>query len=62
VALFAGSIFLSFFGAEYGFSTTEAFTSIGKAYGTGVLLDSMSYGIMISLGGFVILAAKGSEI
>ena len=62
IALFCAALFLSFFGAEYGFSTTDTFTSIGHSYGTGVLLNSLSYGISISLGGFIILAAKGSEI
>ena len=62
IALFVVTVFLSFFGAEYGFSTTDMFSSIGSSYGIGVLLDSLSYGITISLGGFIILAAKGSEI
>lgn len=62
VALFCGAMFLSFFGADYGFSTVDTFSSIGKEYGLGVLLDSMSYGIAVSLAGFIILAAKGSEI
>lgn len=62
VALFCAAFFLSFFGGDYSFSTTDTFTSIGHSYGTGVFLDSLSYGISISLGGFIILAAKGSEI
>jgi hypothetical protein len=53
---------LSFVGAQYGFDPEGMFTSIGKSYGIGVLLDTLSYGIGISLAGFIILAAKGSEI
>ena len=62
VAAFALTIFLSFVGAQYGFDPEGMFTSIGKSYGIGVLLDTLSYGIGISLAGFIILAAKGSEI
>ena len=62
VAAFALTIFLSFVGAQYGFDPEGMFTSIGKSYSIGVLLDTVSFGIGISLAGFIILAAKGSEI
>lgn len=62
VAAFVLTIFLSFVGADYGFTTTDMFTSIGDSYHTGVLLDTLSFGVVISLAGFIVLAAKGSEI
>ena len=56
------AMFLAFFGAEYGFDTADMFTSIGSSYGIAVLLDSLSWGGLVSLGAFILLAAKGIEI
>ena len=56
------SIFLAFFGADYGFNSEEMYTSLGSSYGIGVLLDTLSWGSLVSLGCFILLAAKGIEI
>ena len=62
LCLFVLALFLSFFGADYGFDAATAFTSLGDSYSIGVFLDSMSWGILVSLAAFVLVAAKGSEI
>lgn len=62
VALLVLAMFLSFVGADYGFDGPALFTSIGDSYGTGAFLGSMSYGVIVTICSFVLLAAKGSEI
>lgn len=58
-----GVIFiLSFIGAEYGFDSQAIFTSLGDSYGPGVFMGSLSYGMIVSLGAFVLAALKGVEI
>lgn len=51
----------SFFGADYGFNAGE-YASLGSSYGPGVFLGSLSWGLLISLAGFIVLATKGIEI
>lgn len=60
--LFVFALVVSFLGADYGFVPANYFTSLGNSYGPGVFIGSMSYGLLVSLGGFLILAAKGIEI
>lgn len=61
--VFVFALFISFFGATYGFDTGSAeLSSIGDSYGVGVFLGTLSYGIFISLAAFVLVAAKGVEI
>lgn len=55
-------ILLSFPGAEYGFDTTQAFTSVGSAYGPGILLGTLSWGILVTVAASVLVAVKGIEI
>ncbi|RKX29350.1 MAG: hypothetical protein DRP47_01985 [Candidatus Zixiibacteriota bacterium] len=62
LCLFVLVFFLSFFGANYGFDATASFSSLGDVYNVGVFLDSLSWGIIVSLGAFVLVAAKGVEI
>ncbi|KAA3631527.1 MAG: hypothetical protein DWP97_12835 [Calditrichaeota bacterium] len=62
VILFILSMLLSFIGAEYGFDSQAVFSSLGDAYGPGVFLDSLSFGVTVSLGAFILLALKGVEI
>ena len=62
VLLFLAALILSFIGANYGDGTAGAFTSLGESYGPGVLLDSLSWGIFTTMGGFILLAVKGVEI
>lgn len=60
--LFVFALLISFLGSDYGFVPANYFTSLGTSYGPGVFIGSMSYGLLVSLGGFLILAAKGIEI
>ena len=62
VILFFVAMVLSFLGAEYGFDSTVLYASIGEAYGPGVFLGSLSWGLFISLAAFILLAVKGIEI
>lgn len=62
VVLFVLVLLLSFFGADYGSGVVGSYTSIGEAYGPGVFLGSLSYGILVALGASIIMAAKGIEI
>jgi hypothetical protein len=60
--LFTGAMFLAFFGANYGFDAESMYTSLGKSYGVGVFLDSLSWGAFVSISASVLLAVKGVEI
>ncbi|MFQ5454112.1 MAG: hypothetical protein ACE5D6_07990, partial [Candidatus Zixiibacteriota bacterium] len=62
VMLFVIATMLSFFGADYGFNAPDFFTSIGNSYGPGVFLNTISWGIIISMGASMLVAAKGIEI
>ncbi len=62
VMLFGAVFILSFFGAEYGFDSQAVFTSLGDSYGPGVFLGSISYGVNVALGAFILTALKGVEI
>jgi hypothetical protein len=62
VILFFVTVALSFLGAEYGFDPTVLYASIGQSYGPGVFLGSLSWGLLISLAAFIMLAVKGIEI
>jgi len=60
--LFTGVLVFSFFGAEYSFDAASTFSSLGSSYGIGALLDTLSYGIIISLCASILVAVKGVEI
>ena len=62
VMLLAASFIFSFFGADYGFSAQSTFTSLGASYGPGVFLGTLSWGLLVSLAGFIIQAVKAIEI
>ncbi len=62
IVLFTGVVFLSFFGADYGFSTEETFKSFGDSYGPAVLLGSLSWGVFVAMAASVLVAVKGIEI
>jgi len=62
VVLFVVTVFLSFFGAEYGFNPVDFYTSLSDSYGPGVLLDTLSWGVIISMCSFILVAVKGAEI
>ena len=62
VILFFVALLFSFMGADYGSGVAAKFSSLGSTYGPGVFLGSLSYGIFVALGGFLLLATKGVEI
>ncbi|MEW6051416.1 MAG: hypothetical protein AB1644_10195 [Candidatus Zixiibacteriota bacterium] len=62
VILLALAFVVSFIGGDYGFSAKALYTSLGSSYGPGVFLGSLSWGMLVSLGGFLVLATKGIEI
>lgn len=62
VLIFAATMFLSMIGGSYGPTTVGTFSSLGDSYGIGVFLGMLSWGALISLVGFVIIAVKGVEI
>ncbi|PWB75864.1 hypothetical protein C3F09_01765 [candidate division GN15 bacterium] len=62
VILLAAAFVLSFFGSDYASGVSSMFTSFGTSYGPGVFLGSMSWGLLLTVGGFFVLAFKGIEI
>ncbi|MGD8921729.1 MAG: hypothetical protein PVH24_00645 [Candidatus Zixiibacteriota bacterium] len=63
VILFIVAVVLSFFGAGYGFANaSEMYTSLGNDFGIAALMNSLSWGVFISLAAFILLAVKGIEI
>jgi len=62
VALFGAVIFLSFMGADYASGVSGMFSSLGGSYGPAACIGSMSWGLLLTLGGFLVLASKGIEI
>ncbi|MBD3257545.1 hypothetical protein GF377_03855 [candidate division GN15 bacterium] len=53
---------MSFFGADYGFDTTDTFASIGDEYGVGALFNTLSWGAFASMAAAVVVAVKAIEI
>ncbi len=64
VLLLGVAFIISFVGADYGFDNESVahFSSFGDAYGPSVFMGSLSYGVAVSLGAFVLNALKGIEI
>ncbi len=62
VLIFVATLVISFVGAEYGFDPSVYYDSLGSSYGIGVLFENLSYGIFVSLCGFLLAAVKGVEI
>ncbi len=62
ILMFAAAFMFSFFGSDYGFNAATVFTSLGSSYGPGVFLGSLSWGLLVTLGGFLVLALKAVEI
>jgi hypothetical protein len=62
MVLFTGVMFLAFVGANYGFDSESLYTSLGRSYGVGVFMDSLSWGAFVSISASVLLAVKGIEI
>ena len=59
---FTVAMCLSFLGANYGFDSEATFTSLGSSYGVGAFMDTLSWGVFVSIAMSILLAAKGSEI
>ncbi|MEE8577766.1 MAG: hypothetical protein V3T31_10975 [candidate division Zixibacteria bacterium] len=53
---------LSFFGSGYSFEAAGMFDSFGKSYSIMALGSTLSWGFLVSLGMFVLIAVKGIEI
>lgn len=62
VLLFVATVVISFVGAEYGFDPTSYFTSLGDSYSIATLLGVLSWGMIVTLCGFILVAVKGIEI
>ncbi|HWR82126.1 MAG TPA: hypothetical protein VN285_02365 [Candidatus Deferrimicrobium sp.] len=62
VVLFAAVTFFSFLGADYGFDAASLYDSLGNGYSVAIFLNALSWGMLVSLGGFILLAVKGVEI
>ncbi len=62
VVLFVAAFVCSFVGSNYGFDASAFYSSLGASFGIGVFLDSLSWGIFVSLCAFLLAAAKGIEI
>lgn len=60
--LFTCVFIFSFFGAEYSFDAASTFSSLGSSYGVGTLIDTISYGIILTLCASILVAVKGMEI
>lgn len=62
VILFVILMVISSFGAEYGFDPMSYYTSLGDSYSIGTLFSVMSWGMVLTLCGFILKAVKGIEI
>ena len=62
VVLFVAAFVFSFIGADYSFDAAAFYGSLGASFGIGAFLNSLSWGIFVSLCAFVLVAAKGIEI
>ncbi len=62
LVIFTFGLILSFLGGSYSFNAAEVFTSIGNSYSPMAFLGTLSWGVYVSLGCFILCAAKGAEI
>jgi len=62
LVLIVFTIIISFVGAKYSFDPAMFYSSLSTGYGIGVLLNSLSWGIFVSLCAFILVAVKGIEI
>ncbi len=60
--VYVAGLALSFLGGEYSFNAAETFTSLGAGYSPLAYLGTLSWGVYVSLAGFILCAAKGVEI
>lgn len=52
----------AFFGGDYSRPVGEMYESLGDSYGIGAFFNLLSWGLIVSVASFVLIAAKGSEI
>lgn len=62
LVIFVLGLVLSFFGSDYSFDAPNVFTSIGSGFNAMAYLGTLSWGVFVSLGAFILCAAKGAEI
>jgi len=62
LVIFVAGLVLSFLGSSYSFNAAEVFTSIGDGYSPMVYLGTLSWGVFVSMGCFILCAAKSAEI
>jgi len=62
LVIFVAGLVFSFFGGEYSFNAAEKFSSLGAGYSPLTYLGTLSWGVYVSLAGFILCAAKGVEI
>lgn len=62
ILLLAAAFVLSFLGADYASVVSGKYSSLGTSYGPGAFIGSMSWGLLLTVGGFLVLAFKGIEI
>jgi len=62
VIIWLAMFLFAVFGASYGFQPTGMVNQVGDSYGLGAFIGLCSFGVYVSLGAFLLLAAKGKEI
>jgi hypothetical protein len=62
VLIWLAMLLLSIVGASYGFNPKGMLKQVGDSYGMGAFIGLSSFGIYMSLGGFLIASLKGKEI
>lgn len=62
ILVFVFTFIISFFGAEYGFTASNYFTSLGDSYNVATFFEAVTWGIPVSFACFWLLALKGVEI
>ena len=60
--VFTVALMASFVGANYGFDAVSLYSSLGQSYGPGAFIESLSWGVFVTLGASILLAVKGIEI
>ncbi|MBK7141576.1 MAG: hypothetical protein IPH75_05810 [bacterium] len=62
VILFVAALVVSFLGGGYGSSAASSYANLGTSYGPDVFISVLSYGLVLTVGAFVLMALKGIEI
>ncbi|MDH3889808.1 MAG: hypothetical protein OEV49_01890 [candidate division Zixibacteria bacterium] len=62
VLVFTVALAASFVGGDYSFDAPALYHSLGDSYGPGAFMESLSWGVFVTLGASIMLAVKGIEI